>query len=169
MHQTLKKRCKFTLRLLDLSNTSFEQNIRLKSLSCLLVIPAIFLSVVSLPTWLTLGYYWRKSLTHLMLISAFELTTFGPKVIRRCWGSTPNWVSSGLWSQWHNPLSHSPQIVKNILPRLASRFSKMWKCPNTQNSYSLTLWWPLSLHNTSLDAKFIFQNFSFSWSIKSVN
>ena len=169
MHQTLKKRCKFTLRLLDLWNTSFEQNIRLKSFSCLLVIPAIFLSVVSLPTWLTLGYYWRKSLTHLMLISAFELTTFGPKVIRRCWGSTPNWVSSGLWSQWHNPLSHSPQIVKNILPRLASRFSKMWKCPNTQNSYSLTLWWPLSLHNTSLVAKFSAQNFRFCWSIKSTS
>ena len=31
----------------------------------------------------------------------------------------------------------------------------------TQNSYRLTLWWPLGLHNTSLDTKFRIQNSSF--------
>ena len=129
MHQTLKKRCKFTLRLLDLSNTSFEQNIRLKSLSCLLVIPAIFLSVVSLPTWLTLGYYWRKSLTHLMLISAFELTTFGPKVIRRCWGLHLTECPVGFD---HNGITHlatHPKLSKIFSLDLHPDFPKCGNAP----------------------------------------
>ena len=38
----------------------------------------------------------------------------------------------------------------------------MWKClPNTKNSYSLTFWWPLSLQDTSLAAKFRVHNFGF--------
>ena len=119
--------------------------------------------------WLTFGYYWGNSLTHLMLITAFGLPIFGPRVTWRDWVSTPNLVPSGLWSQWHKPLAHSAQIAENTLPRLAPRFSKMRKCPNTQKSYSLTLWWPLGLHNTSLDAKFSVQNFSFCWSVKSMS
>ena len=38
-----------------------------------------------------------------------------------------SWVSSELWSQWNDPLTHSPQIAKTTLPRLAPTFSKMWK------------------------------------------
>ena len=130
MIQILKKRCKFTLRwLLDLGNTSLEQNLRLKALGYLLFIPAIFLSVFLTAPWLTFGYYWGNSLTHLMLIIAFGVPIFCPKETRRGWVSTPNWVPSGLWSQWHNPFTHSPQIAENTLPRVAPSFSKMWKCP----------------------------------------
>ena len=64
-----------------------------------------FISYLAAP-WLTYGYYWRTSLTHIMLITAFGLSVFGPKVTRRGWVSTPNWVPSGLWLQWHNPLSN---------------------------------------------------------------
>ena len=88
----------------------------------------LFIYCLAAP-WLTFGYYWGNSLTHLMLIIASGLSIFGPKVTRRGWVSTPSWVPSGIWSQWHNPLTHSPQIAENTLPRLASNFSKMWKCP----------------------------------------
>ena len=113
--------------------------------------------------WLSFGYYWGNSLTHLMLITAFGPPIFGPRVTCRDWVSTPNLVPSGFWSQWHKPLAHSAQIPENTLPRLAPRFSKIWKGPITQKSYSLTLWWPLGFHNTSLDAEFSVQNFSFCW------
>ena len=129
MPQILKKRCKFTLRwLLDLGNTSVEQNLRLETLGYLLFIPAIFCVCCLYVPWLTFCCHWEKSVLHLMLITASGLSIFGPKVTRRSWVSTPNWVPSGLWSQWHNPLSLSPQIAENTLPRLASRFSKKWKC-----------------------------------------
>ena len=39
--------------------------------------------------WLIFGYYWGNSLTHLMLITAFGLSMFGPKVTRKSWVSTP--------------------------------------------------------------------------------
>ena len=95
-----------------------------------------------------------------MLIIVFRLFIFGQKMTGKSWASTHNWVPTGIWLQCHN---HSPQIVENTLPRPASSFSKMWKCPQFPNSYRLTLWWPLGLHNTSLDPKFRVQNFSFSW------
>ena len=46
--------------------------------------------------WPTFGYYRGNSLTHLILITAFELSILGPKVTGRGWISTPNWVPSGL-------------------------------------------------------------------------
>ena len=57
----------------------------------------------------------------------------------------------------------TPQIAEDTLPRFKPSFSKMWECPppNTQNRYSLTMRWPLGLQNTSLDAEFRVQNFSF--------
>ena len=52
MSQMLKSRCNFTLRwLLDLRNTSLEQNLSLKTLAYLLFIPAIF----SFAIWLSHG------------------------------------------------------------------------------------------------------------------
>ena len=129
MPEIMKKRYYFTLRwLLDLGNTSLEQNLRLKTLDYLLFIPAIFFNCCLAAPWLTFGYYWGNSLTHLMLIIASGLSIFGSKVAQRGWISTPNWVPSGFWSQWHNPLTHSPQIAENTLPRLVPSFSKMWKC-----------------------------------------
>ena len=118
----LEKRCNFTLWwLLDLGNTSIEQNLRMKT--C-----CFFISCLAAP-WLTFGYYWGNSLTHLMLIIVFGLSIFIPKVTRRGWVFTLNWVPSGLWSIWHNPLTHSSQFAENTLPRLAPSFSKMWKFP----------------------------------------
>ena len=49
--------------------------------------------------WPTFGYYRGNSLTHPMLINAFGLSIFGPKVTGKSWISTLNWLPSGLWSQ----------------------------------------------------------------------
>ena len=123
--------------------------------------------------WLIFGYCWRNSLTHLMLIIAFGRSIFGRKVTGRSSVSTSNWVPNGFSSQWHNPLTHSSQIARNALPKLAPSFSKMWKyhqCSQClQNSLSLRLEWPLGLQNTSLDANFSVQNFSFCGSVKSMS
>ena len=54
----------------------------------------------------------------------------------------------------------TPQIAGNTLASHKPSFSKMWKCPQYQNRHSLTLWWPLGLQNTSLDAKLRVQNFN---------
>ena len=40
--------------------------------------------------WLPFGYCCGNSLTHLMLITTFGLSMFGPKVTQRGWVSTPN-------------------------------------------------------------------------------
>ena len=86
--------------------------------------------------WLLLG----KQSHYPMLITAFGLPIFDPKVARRDWVSTPNWVPSGLWSQCHNPLSHSPQIAENTLPRRALNFYKIWKCPQSPVPKTVIPW-----------------------------
>ena len=53
------------------------------------------------------------------------------------------------------------KLHKILCPDLYPVFPKCGNAPNIQNSYSSTLWWHLGLHNTSLDAKFRVQNFSF--------
>ena len=126
-----------------------------------------FICFLSVP-WLTFSNYWGNSLTHLMLVTAFGLSVFGPKMTRSGWVYISNWAPRRLWSKWHNSLSHSPQVAGNTLPRLAPRFSRMWKFPQYPKSYSLTLWWRLGLDNTSLNAKSNVQNFSFCWSVKSI-
>ena len=108
--------------------------------------------------WLTFGYYCRNSFTHLMLITAFGLPIFGPKVIRRGWVSRPNWVPSGLWYNGRTNLATHPKLQKILSPDLHPDFPKCGNAPNTQNSYSLTLKRPLGSH-ISLDAKFSVQNF----------
>ena len=139
MPQILKKRCNFTLRLLlDLGNTSLEQNLRLETLDCLLFIPAIFYllfgcSMVNF--WLLL----RKQSHSLMLIIASGLSSFGPKVTWRGWVSTPNWVSSGIWSKWQptypltpNCRKYSPQTCAQFLQNVEmppiSKTAIAWHC-----------------------------------------
>ena len=132
MPEIPKKGCNFTLRwLLDLWDTFLEQNLRLKTYITWVIcsLSLLFFICCLADPWLTFGYFWRNNLSHLMLITAFGLSIFVQKVTWRGWASTPNWVSSGFWSQWHTPFSHTPQIAENTLPRLALRFSKMWKCP----------------------------------------
>ena len=76
-----KKRCNFTLRwLLDLGNTSLEQNLRLKTLGCLLFIPVIFLIYCLAAPWSTFGCYQANSLIHPILITAFGLSVFSPEL-----------------------------------------------------------------------------------------
>ena len=55
----------------------------------LLFLRAIFSSAVWLPM-ANFGYYHRNSLTHSMLITAFGLSIFGPKVTGSGWVSIPN-------------------------------------------------------------------------------
>ena len=117
----------------------------------LLFIPAIFLFAV----WLPQANFWllKRGKPHSIDVNhCIWAIYFWPKGDQKELDLTPNWVPNGLWSQCHNALNHSLQIAENILPRLAHSFSKMWNAPNIQNSYSL--WCPLGLYNTSLDAKF---------------
>ena len=39
-----------------------------------------------------------------------------------------NTLLSELLLKYHNPFSHSPELVKNTLPNFGHSFSKMWKC-----------------------------------------
>ena len=177
MPQILKGRCNFTLRWLpDLGNTSLEQNLKLKTLGYLLFIASIFLSAVWLPNgqFLTVieeivfDCYWGNSLTHPILLTAFGLPIFVPRVTGRGWGSTPNWVPSELWSQCLNPFSHTYKLQKILSADLHPVFIKCVNAQNTQKNYSLALWWPFGLQNALLDAKFRAQNFSFFWEIDSI-
>ena len=118
-----------------------------------------FLICILAAPWPTFGYYRENSLTSLMLVIAFRISVFGPR--EGIWVSTPNWVPNELWSQYHNPLSHSPQIAENALPRVAPSFCKIRKCPQHPNSYSLTLRWPLGLNNTSLRTNSVFKTSAF--------
>ena len=59
----------------------------------------------------------------------------------------------------HNAITHlaTHSIFQKILsPDMHTVFMKYGNAPNTQKSYSLTMWSPLRLYNTSLDAKFSF-------------
>ena len=126
---------------LDLGNTSLERNLRLKSLGCLHFMPAIFCICCLDAPWITFGYYWGNSLTHLVLTTAFEVSIFGPKVTRRSWVSTPNWVPIWLWSQWYKPLTptcwkNSPQtctqISQNVELPLIPKAVIAWDCGGLQ-------------------------------------
>ena len=127
MPKKLKNRCNFTIRwLLDLGNTSLEQNLKLKTLGYLLFIHAIFHLPFDCPMDNFCLLSRKKShspdVNHCILA-----INFGPKLTGRGWVSTPNLVPLGLLSQCHKPLSHSPQIAENTLPRFALSFSKMFK------------------------------------------
>ena len=127
MPPILKKRCKFNPKMASRLGKLF---LRAKwELWVIGFLSLLFFICCLAAPWLTFSYYWGNSLTHLMLITTFGLSMFGPKVTWKVWVSITNWVSSGLWCQWHNPLSHSPQIAENTVPATAPRFSKMWKCP----------------------------------------
>ena len=128
--------------------------------------PCYFFICCLAALWLIFGYYWRNSLTHLMLITTFGLSIFGPKVTWKGWVSITNWLPSGFDGNGINHLATHPKLQKILSPHLHPDFPKCGNAPNTQNRYSLTLWWPLSLHNTSLDAKFSVQKFSLCWWIK---
>ena len=113
--------------LLDLSNTSLEQDLRLKTLAYLLFILLFSYLLFGCPMnnfWLLL----RKH-SHSPNVNHCILVIFGAKLAGRYWASTPKWVPSKLWSQCHNPRSHSPQIVENSFARLAPSFYKMPSIP----------------------------------------
>ena len=115
MSQILKNRCNFTLRwLLDLGNTYLEQNLKLKTLGYLLFM-LFFICCLAAP-WQTFGYYWGNSHIHPMLITAFGLWIFGPKMAGRSVGSLHLTGSPVRFD--HNAIT---------LPRIAPNFSKIWK------------------------------------------
>ena len=118
--------------------------------------------------WPNFDCYWGNSLTHPILLTAFGLPIFVPRVTGRGWGSTPNWVPSELWSQCLNPFSHTYKLQKILSADLHPVFIKCVNAQNTQKNYSLALWWPFGLQNALLDAKFRAQNFSFFWEIDSI-
>ena len=141
MHQILKDRCNVTLRwLLDLGNTFSEQNLKLKKLGYLLFIPAISSICCLAAPWPISGFYRGNSLTHPMLITAFGLLVFGPKVIGRGYVATPNWVCPVGFDR--NAITHlaiHPKLQRILSPGLHLVFPKCGNGPNTQNIFSLTL------------------------------
>ena len=54
-------------------------------------------------------------------------------------------------------LATHPKLQKILSPHPHPNFPKRGNAPNTQNSYSSTLWYPLGLYNPSLDAKLRFK------------
>ena len=131
--------------------------------------PSYFITCCLDAQWLTFGCYWRNCHSPDANHFASRLSIFDSKVTQRGWVSTLNWVRVGVD---HNGITHlatHPKSQKILSSDLHSDFLKCGNAPNTQNSYSLPLWWPLGLYNTSLDARFSVQNFSFCWSIKSTS
>ena len=66
---------------------------------------------------------------------------------------------------YHNAIIHlakHPKLQKILSQDLHTVFSKCGNVSNTQNSYSLTLWWSLGLYNTSLYASLVFQTLAFA-------
>ena len=124
--------CNFTLRwLLDFGSTSLEQNLMLKTLDYLLFNPIIFHLFFSCPIasfWLLL----RKQ-SHLTddnhSIWSFNFWSKGDS---EGLGATPNAVSSGLWSQWQNPL----QTAENDLQTYTQFFQNV-EIPRIPKA----LWW----------------------------
>ena len=104
--------------------------------------------------WTTFGYYQGGSLVHPILITAFGLSIFAQRWLRTVGSLHLIECPGGLVRGFdQNPLRFSPKITENTVPRLAPSFYKMCKCPQHRKELRLTLWWPLGLHNTSLDAK----------------
>ena len=127
----------------------------------------LFICYLAAP-WLFFGNYWGNSPTKLMLIIAFGLSTFGPKVTRRGWSLLLTECPLGFDHNDTTRLLTHPKLQKILSPGLHPVFPKCGNALYTQNSYSLTLWWHLGLQITSMDAKFSVQNFSFC-SIKSMS
>ena len=131
--QILKKRCNFTLRwLLDLRNTSLEQNLRLKTLDYLLFIPTFFICSLAAP-WLTFAYYRENSLTHLMSLTLHLGYQF---LVQRWLGG----FGSLLLIQCplgfvHNDITHlptHPKLQKILSQDLHPIFTKCGNAPNAQ-------------------------------------
>ena len=157
MAPILKKRCKFTLRwLLDLENSSLEQN---ENFGLFAFYPCYFFICCLAAPWLTFGYYWGNSLTQ-SLVQRW-LGKVGSLHLTEC--------PVGFDGNGITHLATRPKLQKILSPHLHPDFPKCGNAPNIQSSYSLTLWWPLGLHNISLDATFSVQNFSFCWWIKSMS
>ena len=87
--------------------------------------------------WPIFDCYWGNSLTHPILLTAFGLPIFVPRVTGRGWGSTPNWVPSELWSQCLNPFSHTYKLQKILSADLHPVFIK---CVNAQNTQKIIAW-----------------------------
>ena len=151
MSQVLKNRCNFAVRcLLVLGNTSVEQNLRLKTLVYLLFIPGIFFLLFGCPV----TNFWLLSSKQ---SHSLNIITFWTRAGMGGVGSLH--LSERSVGFDHNAIT--PTLQKVLCIELNPVFLKCGNAPNTQNRYSLTLWWLLGLQNTSLDAKFRVQNFSF--------
>ena len=65
----------------------------------------------------------------------------------------------------HSGITHlatHPKLQKILSPYLHPDFPECGNAPNTQKSYSLTLWWHLGLHNISLEQSLVFKTPAFA-------
>ena len=128
----------------------------------LLLILAILLTCCLDALRLTFGCYWRNSVTHLMLLTLHLGYQF---LIQRWLG----WVGSlHLIEFWvgvdHNGITHlatHPKLQK-ILPHTCTQIFENLEMPPIPKTVTAWHWWPLGLHNTSLDTGFSVHNFSFA-------
>ena len=138
MPQTLKKRCKLTLRWsLDLENTSLEQN---ETFGLFALYPCDFFVCCLVVSWLTFGYYWGNSRTHLVLKSMH----LGYQLLVQRWirgvGSLHLIECPVVFDcNGITQLAIHLKLQKILSPYLPLDSPKCGNAPNTPNSYSLTL------------------------------
>ena len=115
MPQIQKNRCNFILRwLIDLGNTSLEQNLRLKTLGYLRFIPASFCICCLFAQWPTFGLFkQRVSLTQCSSLHlGYQFLTESRS--ERGWVSTPNWVPSELCHSTRNCRKYSAKTYSQF-------------------------------------------------------
>ena len=165
MAQTLKKRCNFTIRrLLDLGNNLLRVNSKSENFGLFALHPCYCFTCCLTAPWPTFGYYRGNS-----LITAFGLSILGQRWLGGVRSLHLTECPVGFDNNAITHLATHSKLQKILLPDLQPVFRKCGNASNTQNSYSWTLWWPLDLHNTSLDARFSVKNFNFYWQIKSMS
>ena len=138
-----------------------EQYLRLKTLGYLLFIPANFFYLLfgcpmaNFRLLLNIQYH-SPNVNH-----CIWAISFWPRAGIGGVGSLHHWVPSELWSHCHN--TPNSKLHKILSPGLNPVFPKCGNAPNTQNRYSLTLWWPLACKIPPWMQNLGFKTLAFCW------
>ena len=109
-----------------MSNTSLEQNLRLKTLGYLLFIPAIYCFYLLFGCFMANISLLSSKHSHSPNVNhCIWAISFSPKA--ELGGAVSLHLTECPVSFDHNAVT--PQIAQDTLPRLKPSFSKIWKCP----------------------------------------